>query len=59
MYQGERQEKVSTALEKLYYRHIVTTEIKEVPTTNLDIFMHMTIQAGGNYQHLTSSRQFV
>jgi len=40
MYQGERQEKILTVLEKLYYRHNVSTEIKEVPTLNTGIFIH-------------------
>jgi hypothetical protein len=40
MYQGERQEKILTVLEMLYYRHNVSTEIKEVPTLNTGIFIH-------------------
>lgn len=59
MNQGERQEKILTALEKLYYRQNVSTEIKEVPTLNSGIFIHMITGDGEYYQHNASSRQFL
>jgi len=55
MYQGEKQEKILTALEKLYYRHNVSREIKEVPTLNSGIFIHMITGAAEYYQHNASS----
>jgi len=44
---------------KLYYRHNVSTEIKEVPTLNSGIYIHKTTGAGEYYQHNASSRQFL
>jgi len=59
IYLGERKEKILTALEKLYYRHNVSTEIKETPTLNSGTFIHTTTGAGEYYQHNASSRQFL
>jgi len=59
MYQGERQEKILTVLETLYYRHSISTEIKEVPILNSGRFTHMITGAGEYYQHNASSRQFL
>jgi hypothetical protein len=55
----ERQGKILTALEKLYYRHNVSTEIKDISTLNSGIFIHMITGAGEYYQHNASSRQFL
>jgi len=40
---------------KLYYRHIVSTEIKQVQTLNSGVFIHMITGAGDYYQHNASS----
>lgn len=59
MYQEKRQEKILTVLEKFYYRHNVSTDIKQVTTLNSGIFIHMIKGAGEYYQHNASSRQFL